>query len=502
MRSFSIQIVLLCLLLLLADRSAKAADFDAKAVDAIVTDAMKSWEVPGAAIAILSDGKEVYLKGHGVRDLDGKDRVTPDTLFPLASCSKAFTTTAMAMLVDDGKMSWDDPVRKHVDFFHLGDPLADGDVRLRDLLCHRTGLHGHDLLWYHAPWSPEESVRRAGLLPLDQPFRTRMQYQSTMFSAAGLAVSSASGKPWDQFIRERICEPLDMKSIAFTSKEAEKTADRASGHRLNRLGHPEPMPSYPFDHADPAISIQASASDLSKWLRFQLGDGTHGAKRLVSAANLAETHTPQMVIGFEGIEKEMHSETNQMSYGLAWVIYDYRGEQIISHGGVIDGIRVQLTMLPKKKIGIVILCNLHRTYMTQALTYSLLDRLLGSPKKDWNEHIQKVLRKAEDQAAENVKKELAKRHQDTKPSRELSAYAGSYEHAAYGTVRVALERGQLVWTWNRFSGALEHFHYDTFVLHEEMMQEPFVQFVLDNEGKVSVMKVSGAMGVEFKRTGK
>ena len=444
----------------------------------------------------------VYLKGHGVRALDGKDSITPDTLFPLASCSKAFTTTAMAMLVDDGKMSWDDPVRKHVPFFRLADPLADRDVALRDLLCHRTGLRSHDLLWYHAPWTPEEAVRRAGLLPLDQPFRTRMQYQSTMFTAAGLAVTSAAGKPWEQFVRERLLEPLDMKSVVFTTKEAEKSADRALGHRLNRLGHPEAMPAYTFEYADAASSVHASARDLGKWLRFQLGDGTHGTKRLVSAANLAETHTPQMTIRLEGLDKEIHTETNQMSYGMAWVIHDYRGEQIVAHGGIIDGIRVQLTLVPKKKIGIAILCNLHRTHMNQALTNTLLDHLLGAPKKDWNAYIQTVLRKAEQQAADNQKNQLAHRHQDTKPSREAAAYAGSYEHAAYGTVRVTLERGQLVWTWNRFSGTLDHYHYDTFVLREDTLGEPFVQFVLDNEGAVAVMKVAGALGVDFKRTAK
>ncbi len=488
--------------LMLGSLPAPAHAADAGAIDALVREALKAWEVPGVAVVVVRGDDVLYLKGHGVRALDGKDPVTPDTLFPLASCSKAFTTTAMAMLVDDGKLAWDDAVRKHVASFHLADPLADRDVALRDLVCHRTGLRGHDLLWYHAPWTPEECVRRAGLLPLDQPFRTRMQYQSTMFTAAGLAVSSAAGKPWDQFVRERILEPLDLKSVVFTSKEAEKTADRASGHRRNRLAHPEALPAYRFEYADAALSAHASARDLGKWLQFQLGDGTNGTKRLVSQANLAETHTPQMVIRLEGMDRELHTETTQMSYGMAWVVHDYRGEQVLSHGGVIDGIRVQLTLVPKKKIGIAVLCNLHRTYMTQALTNSLLDHLLAAPKKDWNAHVQTVARKYEEQAAENLKKEIAKRHNDTKPSRELAAYAGNYDHPAYGTVRVALERGQLVWTWNRLGGPLEHFNYDTFVLRDETLQEPFVQFAPEADGKVAVMKVAGALGVEFKRKDK
>ena len=161
---------------------------DPAAIDAIVKKSLDAWHVPGVAVAVVRDGEVIYLKGHGVKSLDADDPVTPDTLFPIGSCTKAFTTAAMAILVDEGKMAWDDPVRKHLSYFHLGDPLADKEVTLRDLVCHRTGLAPHDLLWYRSPWPPEEIVRRAGLLPLDQPFRTRFQYQSTMFTAAGLAV--------------------------------------------------------------------------------------------------------------------------------------------------------------------------------------------------------------------------------------------------------------------------------------------------------------------------
>src|SRR5262249_20090088 len=164
--------------------AARADSFDSTAVDALVRDALKSWHVPGIAVAIVRDGEVLYLKGHGVRDVTTKDPVTPDTLFSIASCTKAFTTTAMAILIDEGKMAWDDPVRKHVPFFHLSDSLADKEIVLRDLVCHRTGLRGHDMLWFHSPWTQEEQVRKLALLPLDKPFRSAFQYQSTMFVAA------------------------------------------------------------------------------------------------------------------------------------------------------------------------------------------------------------------------------------------------------------------------------------------------------------------------------
>ncbi len=483
---------------LLTAATARAEPTDA-AIDAAVQKALDAWRVPGVAVAVVRDGNVIYLKGRGVRSLDADGPVTPDTVFPIGSCTKAFTTTAVAMLVDEGKMAWDDPVRKHLSYFHLGDPLADKQVTLRDLLCHRTGLAHHDLLWYRSPWPPEEIVRRAGLLPLDQPFRTRFQYQSTMFTAAGLALAATAHQPWQDFVQKRLFDPLGMKSSCFTSTEAARAADRAVGHRLNRLGRPEVVDFYPMEHPDPAGSIHSTARDLAQWAIFQLGDGTVGDRRLVSAANLAETHTPQMVIRLEGVERDLHPEAVQMSYGLGWVLEDYRGFGLCSHAGAIDGFRVQITLVPKEKIGIVILANLHFTRMNLALSNSLLDLLLGLPRRDWNALIATAVRKDEAAAAEKVRERERLRNHDTTPSRELAAYTGVYEHPAYGVVKVTLERGALVWTWNHFHTPLVHYEYDTFTAPLEDIGSPQVEFRTGAGGAVNAMKVSAPMGVEFVR---
>ena len=261
----------------IAGAAAVRAETTDAAIDAAVKNSLETWHVPGVAVAIVRDGEVVYLKGHGVKSLDADGPVTPDTLFPVGSCTKAFTTTAMAILVDEGKMGWDDPVRKHLSYFHLGDPLADKEVTLRDLVCHRTGLAPHDLLWYRSPWTPEEVVRRAGLLPLDQPFRTCFQYQSTMFTAAGLAVGATAGQPWQDFVQKRLFDPLGMTASCFTSTAAAKAADRATGHRLNRFDRPEVVDSYPQEAPDPAGSIHSTVRDLSQWVLFQLGDGRFAA---------------------------------------------------------------------------------------------------------------------------------------------------------------------------------------------------------------------------------
>src|SRR5262245_49748163 len=222
--------------LLVLQPTARAEGPNAAELDRAIRTALKEWKVPGAAVVIVRNDKVIYLAGHGVKELGGKAAVTPDTLFPLGSCTKAFTTAAMAMLVDEKKMGWDDPVRKHVPFFRLSDPLADSQVTLRDLVTHRTGLAPHDLLWYHADWTGEEAVRRVGRLPLDRPFRTTFQYQTTMFTAAGLAVAAASKTSWADFVEKQVFVPLGMKTDGCTNTSF-RSDDRARGaHRGERGG--------------------------------------------------------------------------------------------------------------------------------------------------------------------------------------------------------------------------------------------------------------------------
>jgi CubicO group peptidase (beta-lactamase class C family) len=473
--------------------------FDPAAVDSLVHDALRAWQVPGVAVAIIRDDEVVYLKGHGVKELGKKDPVTPDTLFPIASCTKGFTTTAMAMLVDEGKMSWDDPVRKHVDYFHLADPLADANVTLRDLVTHRTGVRGHELLWYRSPWTQEEIIRKIGLVKLDRPFRSSFQYQTTMFTTAGHAVASAAKMPWAEFVQKRILDPLEMTATTLTTSDVEKTPDHATPHRRNPLGNPEPIAWYRIDVPEPAGSVNSTARDLARWVRFQLGDGTWNGKRLVSAASFAEPHLPQNIIRMEGQPKAQNPETLQMSYGMGWVIQDYRGHLLIGHAGAIDGFRAHLALLPRDRLGIVLLNNLHETRMNQALSNSLIDLLLGLGKRDWNTFHLALLKQDMEAAQARFREREAKRHHGTKPSRELTAYVGTYEEPAYGTAEITLEEGTLVWKWSTFRCPLRHFHYDTFTIDNDLLHGAQAQFTLGPDGEIAALHVEAPLGVEFKK---
>ncbi|MBS1788139.1 MAG: serine hydrolase [Acidobacteria bacterium] len=472
--------------------AAAAQKWDTPGIDSAMNEAMKFWQTPGAAIVVVKGDQIIFIKGYGVRDLKTKESVTPDTVFAIGSTTKAFTTAAMAMLVDEGKMSWDDPVRKHVPYFRLSDPLANENVTMRDIVTHRTGLIRHDLLWYGSPWSRDEIVRRIGFVPLTYGFRTTFQYQNIMFLTAGLAVGNASSLSWEEFIQRRIFDPLGMKSASLSTSIAEKSPDHATPH-LKRGATIEPMPWRNIDNVAPAGSINASVRDLSNWLQLQLNEGVVDGKRLISSANVREMHTPQMVIRNEGRWQLFFppSETSQLSYGLGWFINDYRGRKLVMHGGTIDGFRASIVLVPSSKLGVAVLTNLNGTQMPEAVCYSVVDLLEALPKRDWNGYISEQAKQLEAEATQAFLTRLGARKKDTKPSRELAAYAGTYEDAAYGKADISLLDGGLVLNWSSFNAKLQHFHFDTFSILEPRLATEQVQFQLGADGEVSGLNFQG-----------
>src|SRR5262245_27263919 len=365
---------------------ARAADVDVAELDKAVADAVKKFAVPGAAVAVVKDDKVVYLKGVGIRKKGEADPVTPDTVFAIASCSKAFTAAGVAMLVADGKLGWDDPVRKHLEWFRLSDPAADREVTIRDLLCHRTGMPRHDMLWAGTELPAEEYVRAFGKAKSATSFRSTWEYANVPFTTAGLASAHVAGSDWPSLIRTRIFEPLGMKSAYCSAREALANPDHAIPHNRHPDGTIGPVARADVDSVRAAGSINASARAMAQWLRFQLADGSLDGKRLLPAKHLTETRTAQMVVRREGRWKVMYPDkaTRHLSYGLGWFIHDYRGQFACSHGGTLDGFRAQTVLIPDKKLGVVVFGNLTPSTFPEALSKSLVDKMLGLPAEDWN----------------------------------------------------------------------------------------------------------------------
>ena len=318
-------------------------------------------------------------------------------------------------------------------------------------------------------------------------------------------VPHSSLESWADFVQKRILDPLEMKNTSLTTTKALASTDHATPNRLSSEGRLEVIPWYTMEKPEPAGSVNSCARDLCQWMRFQLADGTFRrtgvtpVAQLVSAKNLQETHTPQTIIRLDGNVRDMNPDTTQISYGMGWVIQDHRCQLLVSHAGAIDGFRAHITLIPKAKIGVVLLNNLDNTNMNLAVSNSLVDVLLGLSKKDWNAYVAEQVRKQESASRTRYFEREKNRKPESKPSLPLAAYAGTYEDPAYGAAVIALKDDSLIWKWSSFTCCLEHFADDTFTVDSDLLGHPRARFAAGSDGKVNTMKVMDVMEVEFKR---
>jgi CubicO group peptidase (beta-lactamase class C family) len=335
----------------------------------VVKKAMADWKVPGLSVGVVKGGEVVWLEGFGVRDVATQAPVTPDTLFAIGSASKAFTATALALLVEDGRLSWDAPVRTYVPTFKLKDAAATERMTPRDLVTHRSGLPRHDLVWYAADLPRREIVARLQYLEPSADFRARWQYQNLMFMTAGYLAGEVAGTSWEGLVRSRILAPLGMSASNFSVEDSKKSPDFANPYQEVQ-DKATLIPFRNIDAVGPAGSINSSARDMTRWLMLQLGGGRVGETRLLSEAGLAELHRPQMAIADAGPDPEI---TNR-SYGLGWFVESYRGHVRVQHGGAIDGFTANVTFVPREGMGIVALANLDGSALPEIVARSALDR--------------------------------------------------------------------------------------------------------------------------------
>ncbi|HUP47006.1 MAG TPA: serine hydrolase, partial [Thermoanaerobaculia bacterium] len=393
------------------------------------------------------------------------------------------------MLEEQDELDWDDSVREHLPWFRLADPCAASLVTLRDIVSHRTGLKRHDGLWDFGLWPREEIIRRIGEVELTRPFRSGYQYHNIMFMTAGEVVAAASGIPWDEFVTTRIFQPLGMKNTVIAETDWLRS-ERAASHRYDpATGKITRTPTVDYDSLGPAGAIKSTARDLARWVRFQLNRGEIDGKRLLGEVALKETWKPHTPLG---IDPDEHPETNMNSYALGWRVQDYRGELLVSHGGALNDYRAQVALLPELRGGVVVVTNVNRGYAIIGLRNSLLDLLIGKETRDWNGYFLAHDRKLDEAEAKRRREREAKRHRDTKPSRELAAYAGIYSHPAYGDVTIRLEGGQLVIDWQRVRTPLTHDHFDTFSgVADAVDFNEQLTFHLGSDGEVRSLELFG-----------
>lgn len=483
------------MLLLLAGstvaQSAPPAD-----LDAWVARTMKEFEVPGIAVAIVKDGKVVLAKGYGVRKLGEPGPVDADTLFGIASNSKAFTTAAIAILVDEGKLKWDDPVTKYLPGFAVYDPYVTRELTVRDLVTHRSGLGlgaGDLMFWPDTNFTREQVLASARYIRPESSLRSKYAYNNMMFIVAGELVHAVSGKSWDDFIRERIFTPLGMNSSRISSasfKPGENVAwPHSRGWRLE--GTLTPIDMTRDDTWAAAAGVKTSVNDLSKWIIAQLNNGKIDAtSRLFSEAQSKEMWAPNTIVRISEPPTPLKAMKAKFSaYGLGWTMRDYHGRKLVGHGGALTGMLSQVALIPEEKLGVIVLTNQEEGGAMSAIVNHIFDSYLNLQPTDWIAAYKTARAETMDKAHAAEKKQAAERAANSKPSLPLASYAGTYEDPWYGKAVIAEEGGKLVLHMTRtpkMIGELEHWHYDTFkvVFRDKTIPDAFLTFRLDTDGKI------------------
>ncbi len=461
-------------------------------LEAYIVRAMRDWEVPGLALAIVKNDAVVLAKGYGVKRLGDPAPVTERTIFAIGSASKAFTTAALAMLVEEGKIRWDDPVLKYLPDFQLFDPYVTRELTVRDLVTHRSGLERADLLWYGSMYEREEIVRRIRFLKPRWSFRSHFGYQNILYLVAGQLIRAVTGKTWDEFIRERIFQPLGMTTSTTSVKALREASDVATPHaKVENIVRP--IPWRDIDNIAPAGAINSSVLEMAEWIRLHLNEGTYRGQRFWNAAMEREMQTPQMIIRPEPPYSTLFPEARFLTYGLGWFLHDYRGRKIVEHGGNIDGMSALVILVPEEKLGAVILTNMNGTLLVHALKYRILDAFFGAPPRDWSAEFLQRAKALQEQQQAALKRIEDARVVGTRPALPPAQYVGTYENDVYGEVSVAEEEGRLVLRFGPTRvGDLEHWHYETFRVRwrDPLFPRAFAIFVPDVEGKVSELRMT------------
>lgn len=467
----------------------RASTPDWSAFDAYVSQAARSWHVPALAIAVVKDDSLVFARGYGVLEIGTDRRAGVHTRFAIGSTTKAMTAAAIAMLVDDGKLKFDDRVIDFLPELRLYDPYVARELTIRDLLTHRSGLESTDLLWYRWNYPPAEILRRLRYVRPASSFRSGFAYQNVMYGLTGLIIERASGMPWAEFMRRRLFLPLGMN-------ETEPLVSLISGKPNVAVPYLElndtvrKVPVHSTDAVAAAGSVWSSVADLSRWMRFMLDSGRVGSQRLIQPATFRELVTPQIPAPPDFSTAMRMAPPHVFAYALGWFVEDYAQLIVWMHMGNIDGMSALVGLLPGKHVGVYVLTNLEHTDLPDALIYRGFDLYGTAPARDWSADERRFL--SSDSAARPPATPLP--HTDTHPGLALERYTGLYTDSTYGDVRVCVAHDRLrAKVVSDSAQDLEHVEFDTFKTRGSdpvSRHESVLTFLPDGAGGVSAVRVS------------
>ncbi len=508
-RSLSLFTVVCASALLVMPAQAQARAAQLRELDAYITKGLRDWDIPGLTIAVVRNDSVLFTKGYGVRRLGAAGTVDDQTQFGIMSTTKAFTALAIAMLVDEGKVAWNDPITKHLPEFQFSDPFLTREATVKDLLTHNIGVGNADLMWARGDLTRAEILRRVRYIPTAYSLRGGFAYQNIMYGAAGELVARVSGLSWEEFVRTRIFAPLGMLQ-SYTTYDGMHTASGAnqSEPHFRIRDTIRVIKDETVDVLPAAGSIWSNAVDMSKWLRFLLDSGRVDGKRLVTEAGFRELLKPQsFVSAAEFYPTERITRPHWMTYGLGWFEQDFRGRFLAFHTGSLDGRTAMMGLLPDARTGVFIAGNLDHAEFRHALLLQVMDIFAGTnggPARNWSTEFLALYKGLHDEGAKATAEFEGKRVAGTKPSLAIAAYAGTFTHPVWGDLVVTSENGALsvrLGPSDATRGVLEHWNYDTFrsFLGDGRGGANYFGFQLDAEGKAHRVIMNGDDAYTFTR---
>ena len=465
-----------------------------KGFDSYMEQMMKDWNAPGIGVGIVMGDKLVFAKGYGFRDYGKKIPYTTTTTQPIASNTKLFTAVAVGLLVEEGKLRWDEPIKQFVPAIRFYNDDLDRSVTIRDMLSHRTGVTRHDSIWYKSSFTRRELWDRLRYLEPAAPLRTKFLYNNLMFTAAGQVVEELSGKTWEQFVQHRIFEPLGMSHSTLTIEDNLKGPEPAVPYSERRDS--TELYRQPYYTAEvaiaPAGAINSNVEDLSRWVIALLNKGKVDGKQVIPEAVLRETMAPSLGLPNSTLESRGWGENLNAYYGMGRTISSYRGHLLALHGGDLPGFHSQISIMPNDSIGVIVLViGDHVAPMYNGLTYNIYERLLGLSPTPWSERLNEI--RLKNKAAGTKARAVADagRVPGTKPSHALDDYVGEFSHPAYGVVTVARGDKELSFEYNSIKMPLTHFHYDRFDTPDDEQDGKFsLNFRTNPMGEIEGVEIS------------
>jgi CubicO group peptidase (beta-lactamase class C family) len=464
---------------------------------------LEDFNLAGAGIAVVHGGKTVFSNGFGKRDMAADKPMTPDSLFAIGSTTKAMTATVMGMLVDEGKLDWDAPVREYLPWFTLSDPDISRRITVRDLVTHRSGLPRHDALWYNNMTDDRESIiRRLAHVPFSADLRQKFQYNNLMYLTAGFLAGYVSGCTWEALIADRLFKPLGMTRSNFDVAESVRDPDHAEPYREDDDQVLEHIPFRPITLTGPAGCVNSSVNEMTRWIAFNLGDGCVDGTRLINETTLADIQAPQMSLKMPTDRPDVTG----YAYGMGWMLGTYRGHMYVEHGGGIDGFITSVMLFPDDDLGLVSFTNA----MSGASTYMnrfVADRMLDMDPVDWFGDALTKRKKVLAAAKGQKKAREETRVTGTQPSHSLADYTGEFRDPGYGMLKISQVNGDLQMEYNDITVPLHHWHYNVWnsgkVGKEMSFEGTKVLFRCHVEGHIDAVEIqmeSMTDPVVFRRT--